>query len=133
MAGARPSGESVVVLKTGRLFEADMAATALEEARVPHYRQEQSSSGLSFAMPVAPSAGPGVFWVILVPREAATRAQSVLDRLPLEAEESPGVWDFGPTEEARSLHRTWALALLTLFAAAFLTGVVSMLRHFLGE
>jgi len=131
MVGAEPSGESVVVLETGRLFEADMATSALEEAGVPHYRQVQSSSGLSLAMPVAPSAGPGVYWVVRVPEEAATTAKSVLDSLPLEAEESPGVWDFGPTEDAKSLHRTWALALLVLFAAAFLTGVVSMLRYFL--
>jgi len=124
--------DSVVVLRTGRLFEADMAVLALETAGIPHYRQEESSSGLVFAMPAAPSAGPGILWVIRVPEAVAEQAHSILEELPMEIEESPGVWGFAPTKDAKSFHKGWALAILALFAAAFLTGLISMLRELLG-
>ena len=131
-AAFESSGDSIVVLRTGRLFEADMAASALETAGVPHFRQEQSSSGLSFAMPAAPSAGPGILWVVRVPEAVAEQARSVLEELPIPIEESPGVWDFSPTERAKSLHRSWALALLILFTAAFFAGLISLMRQLLG-
>lgn len=125
------SGESwVVLLKTGRLLEADLAASTLEEAGIPHYRQEQDSSGLSFAMPLAPSSGPGTWWVIQVPEAVAEEARSILEQLPITTEDAPGVWDFGPTEQAKSFFKRWALASLVLFALVFLLALMSLIREF---
>ena len=123
------SGASVAILRTGKLFEADLAASLLEEAEVPHFRQEQNSVGLSFAMPVAPSAGPGTWWVIRVPEEAAERARAVLAEHPFELDEPPGVWDFAPTTEARTFFKGWALLWLVLFAAMMAMGVLSFVRN----
>lgn len=124
------AGRSVVVLRTGRLLEADLAASTLEEAGIPHYRQEEDSSGLSFAMPLAPSAGPGTWWTLHVPESRAEEAESILEQLPITLEKSPGVWDFGPTEKAKSFFKSWALAYLVLFAVSLLLGLLSILRAF---
>lgn len=131
--GREPSeaGERwVVLLKTGRLFEADLAASTLEEASVPHYREEQNSGGLSFAMPLAPSAGPGTWWVIRVPEADAEKARSILEPLPITTEDSPGVWDFGPSEGAKRFFKSWAFATLVLFAVFLLLGLLSLVEQF---
>lgn len=127
-SGDEPSGHAVVVLRTGKIFEADLAASVLEEAGVPHFRREQSSGGLTFAMPAAPSVGPGNWWVILVPEEAAEEARSILEQLPLDADNEPGVWDFAPSPQAKSFFKSWAFFTLLLFALAFAVGLVSALR-----
>lgn len=125
-------GESVVVLRTGRLFEADLAASTLEEAGVPYYRQEQSSSGAVFEMPAAPTPGPGTWWVVRVPTAVAEEARFVLEQLPLGLDDSPGVWDFGPTPEAKSFFKSWAFATLLFLAAGLLGGLLSLLRKLFG-
>ncbi len=122
------SGNAVVILRTGKIFEADLAASLLEEAGVPYFRREQSSGGLSFAMPAAPSVGPGTWWVILVPVEAESEARSLLEQLPFDLDEEPGVWDFGPSPGAKSFFKSWAFFTLLLFALAFILGLLSALR-----
>lgn len=121
-------GDWVVLLRTGQLLEADLAASSLEEAGIPHYRQEESSGGLTVAMPAAPSAGPGVWWVVQVPAAMAEEARSILETLPIEVDDSPGVWDFAPTERGRSFFRSWAWAYLVLFALALLWGLMELFR-----
>ncbi len=123
-------GRWTVLLRTGRLFEADLAASTLEEAGIPHYRQEEDSSGVSFAMPLAPSAGPGTWWVIHVPEARAEEARSILEQLPVTIQESPGVWDFGPTEKAKSFFKSWAFVQLVLIAVLLLLGLLSLFRGF---
>ncbi len=123
-------GRWVVLLRTGRLLEADLAASTLEEAGIPHYRREEDSSGVSLAMPLSPSAGPGTWWVIHVPEARAEEARSILEQLPIRVQESPGVWDFGPTDKARSFFRGWAFAYLVLLAFFLLFGLLSILRGF---
>ena len=126
-----PDGASVVLIRTGRLYEADLVASVLEDEGVPFYRQEQSSSGLSFAMPVAPSAGPGVWWVIRVPEAVAEKARALVENLPVRTDPSPGVWDFGPSSPAKSLFKTWAFLTLVLLILWILGGLWSFLRELL--
>ncbi len=128
---AEDGRDAVVVLRTGVLYEADMAASALEEAGVPHYRREESSAGLTFAMPAAPSSGPGVWWAIVVPAAAVDRAEEVLETLPIPRDESPGVWDFKPTPEAKSFWKTYALGTLILLGLALLAALVRAILELL--
>jgi hypothetical protein len=125
-------GEGVVVLRTGVLFEADMAAAALENAGVPYYRREESSGGLSFAMPAAPSPGPGTWWRIEVPAAVVDRAEEILNGLPMPRKESPGVWDFRPPPEAKGFWKSYAGAMLLLFALVMLMALVQVLRELIG-
>jgi hypothetical protein len=56
----------VCVLKTGKLFEHDLASNALTEHGIPFHKQLETSSGLRLAMPFQPSMGPGTWYNILV-------------------------------------------------------------------
>jgi hypothetical protein len=51
----------VVVIRTGRLLEADMVANHLEMEGIPFYRREESSSGVELAMPLMPVQGVGIW------------------------------------------------------------------------
>lgn len=113
-----PGDPSVVVLRTEDLAYAGLAAAALEEAGIPHYRREDSYRGLTPFIPAKPLAGPGPWWVIYVPEAVAEEARSILERLPAAVEGSPEVSDFGPAERSRVTFKLWVLALLVLLALA---------------
>ena len=83
----------IAVMRTGHLYKVDMADSLLNEAKIPHYLREESVSGLRVAMPAAPSMGPGNFFVVLVPKEAAEEACAVLGELPFEVTTTPDFWD----------------------------------------
>jgi hypothetical protein len=105
-------GEQVVAYRSGRLYEFDMVADALEAAGVPYFRREESSSGLSFAMPVMPVQGPGITWAILVPRRALRRAKRIIVGLPVSQDMHPGVWGFKPTARSKSFFRVYGVLCL---------------------
>ena len=112
-------GTSVVVYRSGALFEADLVASELERAHIPHFRREESSSGLSFAMPVAPSMGPGDVWAILVPEGWTNRAERLIRSLPVSHERNPGVWGFRPQPEVKRFFKQWAWLYLVAILAAY--------------
>ncbi len=104
----------IIILKTGRLYEADMLADALQKAGVPHYRREEHFSGLQEAMPALPMPGPGIFFTVVVPEVAQADAREILSVLPIEPGE-PGFWHYGP--------RPWARRFLFWFAVLTLGGM----------
>ena len=109
----------VVVLRTGFAYEADMVANALEEAGIPFYRRQESSAGLEFAMPVAGSSAPGLFWLIRVPLAAADEAKEIIASLPVSQDLNPGVWDFGAAPRTKTIWRAVSL----VFVIGFLVSV----------
>ncbi len=76
----------VTVLKTSRFNEADMLAEALRDAGIPYYQEAAGIGGVRYAMFPLPEHGPGQFYHVLVPEEAAEKARAVMENLPLMAE-----------------------------------------------
>jgi hypothetical protein len=117
----------VVVLRTGQVWQIDMAINALKEAHIPHLAEEETASGLRLAMPVAPSPGPGVCWTLRVPASQVDRAQQVLSALPFEVKTNPGAWDFNPDPAVKRVWGTWivvALVFLALIGVATVVGIL---------
>ncbi len=48
------SRSDIVVLRTGKLLEADMVANHLDEEGIHYYRRMESSSGIELAMQLMP-------------------------------------------------------------------------------
>ncbi|MBW1899892.1 MAG: hypothetical protein JRI61_12690 [Deltaproteobacteria bacterium] len=69
---------NICILKTGRLFEHDIAANALAENSIPFYKQMETSSGLRLAMPFQPAMGPGTYYNILVSEKFLEEAKQIL-------------------------------------------------------
>ncbi len=108
----------VIILKTGKRYELDMAINALTEATIPYYTQEDGSSGVRLAMPISTSMGPGIWWTIFVPEKAVSRAQEVIERLPFETKTNPDIWDFGPAKKVKRGFKiyTWVILIVLLIA-----------------
>jgi hypothetical protein len=123
------AADTEVVYRSGLLFEADLVADALKRADIPHFRREESSSGLDFAMPVAPTQEPGVLWSVVVPRGFLTRARRVISSLPVSKNLYPGVWGFHPRPEVKRFFKQYAaLSLLVI-----VVGWIFSLSNFCGR
>jgi hypothetical protein len=117
----------VVILRTGQVWQLDMAVDALKRAGVPHMVEEERASGLRLAMPVAPAPGPGVCWTLRVPGVQLEKAKQVLSELPFEIKTNPDAWDFNPDPEVKKGWRTWIVVALVFVALA---AVLSIIRLF---
>ena len=113
------------IFRTGQLYKVEMADSALNEAQVPHFLREETSSGLRVAMPVAPSMGPGTWWVILVPEECADEARKILSELPFEITINPDVLDFQPPGRSRRAWQIWLRILAIAFFAFVLYQMIA--------
>jgi hypothetical protein len=76
-------GGSVVVYRTGIIYEFDMVADAMTRAGIPYFRRRESIGGFSFAMPVMPSMAPGDMYAIVVPETWADPAKHFIAALPV--------------------------------------------------
>lgn len=95
-----------------------MVLNELTSAGVPAYGQEENSGGLVTAMPPTPTQGPGISWVIRVPEPAAKDAKRIIESLPVDAEQEPSVWHFGPNKGTkRGVQVIAAIFLIVLFAS----------------
>ena len=117
--------EHVIILKTGRLHEFELACNALKDSGIPHYKQEENISGLKTAM-YTPAMGPGTFWNLLVPVSEKLNAEKILSELPIEVTKQPSIWHFGANEEAKKGWRIFAIFILTL---SVLLLVVDLLKN----
>lgn len=89
------------LIRTGRLHQLESADSALDEAGIPHYLQEECVSGLITAMPVDPSPAPGTWWSILVPSDHLNTAKEVVRMLPFDFTTEPEIWDCSPSPRGR--------------------------------
>jgi hypothetical protein len=120
------ANKHVCILKTGKLFEHDMAANVLKENEIPFYKQMETSSGLRLAMPFQPAMGPGTYYNILVPRPFAGKATRVLEELPIDLTTEPDIWHFGANEKVKRGWKIyiWLILLLSLFG--FLINIIDI-------
>jgi len=114
----------VIVMKTGKLYELEMAKNELENAGVPFFVQQDSSSGLTLAMPLAPTMGPGIWYSVHVPQEFTAEAERVLEALPFETKTNPDVWDFGPTDKTKRLWKLYIIVTLLIPVAIWAVSLV---------
>ena len=119
------------VLRTGQLYQADMADLALREKGIPHFLRQETLAGLRLAMPVLPTMCPGTWWTIQVPKECLAEATDAIAELPFTTSRFPDVWDCQGNEKSRErLSRITRnvillafLSLLLLFAGAALLDI----------
>lgn len=96
----------IVIFKTGKLHEIDMASKRLAERGIPFYKQEESVSGLTTAYPFQPSMEPGTWFSILVPEIAFDDAKLVLSELPFAITVDPDIWHFDSSAKTK---RRWKI------------------------
>ena len=123
------SRSDVCILRTGRLMDADLACSVLEEHAVPFYRGTETSGGLKTAMGVAPTPGPGTWFTVWVPLKAESQAREVLEGLPFDMDREPDVVDFSSSGRARTLSRLVAVLGLAFFAMMFYQQCSSAIRQ----
>ena len=69
---------------------------------------------------IAPAAGPGVFWNLLVPVPMKTDAEKILKELPIDLTTEPDFWHFGGKPYAKKAWRIYAAIILILIVCAML-------------
>lgn len=119
--------KQIAVFRTGRSYEALMVLNELNSAGVPAYGQEENSGGLVTAMPTTPTQGPGVTWVVRVPEPAVENAKRIIQGLPVDAEQEPGVWHFGPDKWTKRGLQVIAVIFLTVLAVSVIDDIVGWL------
>ena len=106
----------IIVFKTGKLHELDMAANALSDEGIPFFKETKSSSGVRLAMPFQPNMGPGTCYSILVPDQLKEHASSVLSNLPFDIGTDPDIWHIGVPEKQKRWWKIFAWLMLFLCA-----------------
>ena len=119
--------EQVIVLRTGRLHEFEMACNALTESGIPFFKQ-QEISGVKTAL-YAPAAGPGTFWNILVPVSMKQEAEKILKELPIENTTEPDLWHFGGKPYAKKVWKILALIFLTGMLCLWILSYVQNIKQ----
>lgn len=125
--------KQIAVFRTGRSYEALMVLSELEAAGVPVYGQEENSGGLVTAMPSTPTQGPGVSWVIRVPEPAAEDAKQLIRELPVDAEQVPDVWHYGPNKRTKRVLQVFAAIFLVVLVASLVGDVLEWLSALLKQ
>ena len=105
----------VVIFKTAKLQELDMAASALSERNIPFFKQEESSSGARFAMSFQPAMGPGTWFSILVANHLAEEAKGVLSNLPFNIQIEPDIWHFDASGKQKRGWKVYIWFVIILF------------------
>ncbi|MFH1148816.1 MAG: hypothetical protein V1736_14085 [Pseudomonadota bacterium] len=83
----------ILVFKTAKPDELEMAENALKEKGIPFFKQQESSSGVRLAMTFQPFMGSGNWFLIFVPRKVAGDAKSALAKLPIKTGKYSITWD----------------------------------------
>ena len=118
----------VCILKTGKLYEHDMAANALQENNIPFYKENESSSGLRFAMPFQPSMGPREFYSILVPEQRVDDAKRILRNLPIEITTKLDIWYYGESEKSKKHWKIYVWFALGTSALVLLFQIINFIK-----
>ncbi|MBW1820414.1 MAG: DUF2007 domain-containing protein [Deltaproteobacteria bacterium] len=114
----------ICVLKTGKLFEHDMAANALTENDIPFYKQMETSSGLRLAMPFQPTMSPGTYYNIFVPEKYSEEAKQILNELPIDITNNPDVFHFGANEKEKRGWKIYIWIILTITTFFLIINIV---------
>jgi len=120
--------EFIVVMRTGRIWEVEMVENAFKKAKIPHFQQSESSSGLVLAKQLAPSMGPGEWWSFSVPKTFLEKAKEVLASLPIDVTINPDIWHFNPPEEGKWFFKKYALFCLIAFFIILVLTIINFFR-----
>lgn len=110
----------VVVYRTGKLQELEMARVALQEARIPCYSQEEHLGRLKLAMPVTTAQGPGVWWSIHVSESSFEAAKQILQELPIDYQLYPKFWAHAPSAKTKNGYKLYAGIMVVVTMAMLL-------------
>ena len=119
-------GNSVVVYRTGVVYEFDMVADAMTRAGIPYFKRKESIGGLSFAMPVMPSMAPGDLYAIVVPETWAERAKHFIAELPVSQGAQANSSGF---RSSKALSSQWAWVLVAGLGLVVLWTIVLLFRE----
>lgn len=117
------------ILRTARLWDADMACNHLDESGIAYYRRQETSSGLEFAMPVAAVSAPGVWFTVWVPNEEAEAAREALGELRIELDREPEVVDRATAPANRRLIFAAATIMLAFLVLGFIQQCAGAIRQ----
>ncbi len=115
-----------IILKTGKMYELDMATNLLKENKIPHFKRQETSAGVQFAMPFQPTQGPGIWYAIYVPEKIGERANKVLSELPIDITTNPGIWHFSPTPNVKTGFKTYAYIALVFIIIWFINMLIQL-------
>lgn len=113
-----------VILRTGRIFDFEMACEALREAGIPFVKQEESVTGIKDGY-VQPSMGPGSFFNLMVPEQFKEKAVLVISELPIDITLEPDFWHYGADERSK---KRWKILALVVLGIAILLLALSLLN-----
>jgi hypothetical protein len=119
--------KDVLLLSSGKLHELDLASNFLEKHGIPHYKQQQTVTGLRLAMPFQPFAGPGVWYAIYVNEFYSQKAKDIISHLPFEITTSPEMWHFNPSKRAKNIFKFIVFLWLGTSLFVFIKYVFDML------
>jgi hypothetical protein len=128
MSSENESANHVVVFRTGKVWEFDIARDALRHQDIPFFAQADNVSGVRTAVDVMPTPGPGVFWSLLVPQRSALRAQKILRQCHLDVENTPLIWDFNPVPEGKTFWKLYAGFVLMISILVLILWAIQMFR-----
>lgn len=124
----KPTNDHICVLRTGKLYEHDIASNALEENDIPSFKQVETSSGLRLAMPFQPAMGPGTFYKIFVPEKFSEEAKKILSELPIDVTINPDVWHFSSNARVKKYWKLFIWFTLGLFFIALIFNFINNMR-----
>jgi hypothetical protein len=128
MASDQESANHVVIFRTGKLWEFDLARDALRQNGIPFFARTDSVSGVRTALDAMPMQAPGIFWCLIVPKKASRRAKQILRTCRLDVEKQPLIWDFAPGPKGKKFWKTYALFVLVLAALFLIVSRILMYR-----
>jgi hypothetical protein len=118
----------VVIFRTGKPYEFEMAKNALEQNNIPYNTQYNSISGIRLATPLVRTPGPGTFWAVLVPNNRIEDAREILSELPFELEISSDPWHFEPTKIVKRRWTIYLLIVLLFFVVSLILGLIDVIK-----
>lgn len=127
------SDEDVMVLRTGKLVEADYLASIFEQEEVPFYRRQETITGIGYTTPLVPTGGPGVFFTLWVPPEVETQARQIMSDLQIVSDPTAANWDVGGDAKSRQAVAWWVWAMVLFFALWGLRNCSDSVRHLLSR
>ena len=112
-------GKDYELLRTCRLYEADILAEALQKEKIPFDRIQEEFGGIRMAPAVPPQPGLGLTNLIIVPADTQTRACAILEDLPIAPDPYPGLTGFTRSARRKLIIKVAAALALIAIAAGY--------------
>jgi len=94
--------EFIAIFRHQQPYVAEMVLGALKKNAIPCYMQQVAITGLIMA-PVVPTAGPGIEYVVYVPKQDVHDAKRIIGELPIDKEKLNVPWTGGSSRKRNRL------------------------------